>query len=115
MNADPRITEFLSAGPITDPDVPEPAAEPRTSNRHAQSLQRRPRVSAALDAERPALRVLSILDAVARRIRNQPLAAIAVAIGAGFVLGGALSFRAGRVLVTAGARHLSRELLKQLL
>jgi hypothetical protein len=82
---------------------------------HSQSLQRRPCFSAELVSERPDLRLLSLLNAVARRIRSQPLGALALAIGVGFALGGALSFRAGRILVATGARHVAREVLKQLL
>jgi hypothetical protein len=59
--------------------------------------------------------VLELIAAVTRRIRRRPLAALAVGVGVGFVVGGALSFRTGRLLLAAGTRHVTRELLKQLL
>jgi hypothetical protein len=59
--------------------------------------------------------VLELIAAVTRRIRRRPLAALAVGVGVGFVIGGALSFRTGRLLLAAGTRHVTRELLKQLL
>lgn len=89
--------------------------EPRTARRLIQPRQGRSRDSMTLLIERPEARLLALLDAVARRIRKQPIGALAIAIGAGFVLGGALSFRTGRALVSAGVRHVGRELLKQLL
>jgi hypothetical protein len=60
-------------------------------------------------------RILELIDALGRRIRRHPLAALAIGAGVGFVVGGALSFRAGRILLAAGARRAARELLKQLL
>ena len=59
--------------------------------------------------------LLELIAAVTRRIRRRPLAALAVGVGVGFVIGGALSFRTGRLLLAAGTRHVTRELLKQLL
>ncbi|HSY21896.1 MAG TPA: hypothetical protein VK841_07270 [Polyangiaceae bacterium] len=58
-------------------------------------------------------RASALLDAVVARIRSQPHASMAVAAGVGFVLGGALSFRAGRVVLAAATRHVGRELFKQ--
>jgi hypothetical protein len=60
-------------------------------------------------------RIADLLDAVVRFARARPYPAIAAAVVAGFVVGGALSFRAGRVLLAAGARQAGQELLKQLL
>jgi hypothetical protein len=60
-------------------------------------------------------RLADLLDAVVRFARARPYPAIAAALVAGFVVGGALSFRAGRVLLAAGARQAGQELLKQLL
>jgi hypothetical protein len=56
-----------------------------------------------------------IAQAVMANIRRRPLASILFAVGVGFVVGGALSFRAGRLALAAAARHLGRELLKQTL
>jgi hypothetical protein len=70
-------------------------------------------------AERPPAgakpRIVDLLDAAVRFARARPYPAIAAALVAGFVVGGALSFRAGRVLLAAGARQVGQELLKQLL
>jgi hypothetical protein len=126
MNADQRLAEFLSEEPIDEQDAPEDArsvgadadlgaAPASRSKGRPVAARSRPRTSSALRGERPDARLVALLEAVARRIRRQPLAALAVAIGAGFMLGGALSSRTGRAVVSAAARHLGRELLKQLL
>jgi hypothetical protein len=131
MTAESRIRDFLSEEPTTERDAsedePDQATEPdldagdesepepRTTRRRVQPRQSRSRDSLTLLVERPDARLLALLDAIARRIRKQPLGALAIAIGAGFVLGGALSFRTGRALVSPGVRHVGRELLKQLL
>jgi hypothetical protein len=65
--------------------------------------------------EGPGARVSDLSRAVEHRIRSRPLVSLAVAVGVGFVIGGALSFRAGRIALAAAARHLARELLKQVL
>jgi hypothetical protein len=52
---------------------------------------------------------------VARRISAQPFESMVIALGVGFALGGALSFRAGRLAVRVAMRHVGRELLKQFL
>jgi hypothetical protein len=126
MNADQRLAEFLSEEPIDEKDAPDDArsvgadahlgAGPASrSSRRPVGARSRPRASSALRVARPDARLIALLEAMARRIRRQPLAALAVAIGAGFMLGGALSSRTGRAVVSAAARHLGRELLKQLL
>jgi hypothetical protein len=76
---------------------------------------RRVRLPAVLGLEGQEARILELLEAIGRRIRRRPLPALAVGVGIGFVVGGALSFRAGRLLLAAGARRAGRELLKQLL
>jgi hypothetical protein len=65
--------------------------------------------------EGPAARANELAAAIARRIRSRPLTTIALTIGLGFIAGGALSFRTGRIALGAAARHVARELLKQLL
>jgi hypothetical protein len=60
-------------------------------------------------------RIADLLGAAVRYARARPYPAIAAALVAGFVVGGALSFRAGRVLLAAGARQAGQEFLKQLL
>jgi ElaB/YqjD/DUF883 family membrane-anchored ribosome-binding protein len=67
----------------------------------------------ALDG--PGERIADLAAAVARSIRSRPMHSIAVALGVGFVVGGALSFRAGRIVLGAAARHVAREFLKQVL
>jgi hypothetical protein len=69
--------------------------------------------SGALGVSGALARANELLDAVVARVRRQPYAAMAVAGGVGFVLGGALSFRAGRVVLAAATRHVGRELFKQ--
>jgi hypothetical protein len=122
---DRRIAEWLSV----DPSFGEPASngteidaasEPRVEAREGRQarpapLQRRRRSPIASGVEQQQARVLELIAAVARRIRRRPLAALAVGVGVGFVIGGALSFRAGRLLLAAGARQVARELLKQLI
>ena len=73
------------------------------------------RLPVVLGLEGQEARILELILAMARRIRRRPLAAWPIGAAAGFVIGGALSFRVGRILLAAGARHVARELLKQLL
>lgn len=122
---DRRIAEWLSV----DPSFGEPASngteidaagEPRVEVREGPQarpapMQRRRRSPIASGLEQQQGRVLELVAAVARRIRRRPLAALAVGVGIGFVIGGALSSRAGRLLLAAGARQVARELLKQLI
>jgi hypothetical protein len=60
-------------------------------------------------------RLIDLVDAVVRLAKARPFPALAAAVIAGFVVGGALSFRGGRVILAAGARHAGQELLKQLI
>jgi ElaB/YqjD/DUF883 family membrane-anchored ribosome-binding protein len=83
--------------------------------RAATMVQRRRRAPLVSGLEGQQARIVELIAAVARRIRGRPFAALAVGAGVGFVIGGALSFRAGRLLLAAGARHVARELLKQLI
>jgi hypothetical protein len=64
--------------------------------------------------EGPAERLADVARAIVRHVRRRPLSAVGVAVAAGFVIGGGLSFRAGRTAITAVGRHVLRELLKQL-
>jgi hypothetical protein len=70
---------------------------------------------ASPDAEGPKARLADLVDAVVRFARARPFSAVGAAIVAGFVVGGALSFRGGRVLLAAGMRQAGQQLLKQLL
>lgn len=63
----------------------------------------------------PDARVVEIVRGLAERIASRPLTSAMLAIGVGFVVGGALSFRTGRMAVAAAGRHILRELLKQVL
>jgi hypothetical protein len=127
---DRRIAEWLTMDP--PPERPsfdeedegvgeagEPSSPPvEPPSRRPAALRNRRRASTALgfDAfEGHDARILDLIAALGRRIRRRPLAAIAVGVGIGFVIGGALSFRAGRILLAAGARGAARELLKQVL
>jgi hypothetical protein len=49
------------------------------------------------------------------RILERPLTSLAVAVGVGFLVGGALSFRAGRFALVAAARRVAQEVLKQVI
>jgi hypothetical protein len=60
-------------------------------------------------------RISNLTGALVRRIRREPFTSLAIATGAGFVIGGALSFRMGRVALGVAARQVGRELLKQVL
>jgi hypothetical protein len=63
----------------------------------------------------PDLRVAELIGAFRRRIAVRPLTSTLLALGAGFVLGGALSFRAGRMALAIVGRHAMQEVLKELL
>jgi hypothetical protein len=115
LSVDPPYGEAASSG--TEIDA---AGEPRVEVRESPQvrpapMQRRRRSPIASGLEPQQARVLELVAALARRIRRRPLAALAVGVGVGFVIGGALSFRAGRLLLAAGARQVARELLKQLI
>jgi hypothetical protein len=68
-----------------------------------------------IDLEGPGARVLELVRAIERRIAQRPLTAVAAAIGIGFLVGGALSFRAGRIALAAATRYVAREVFKQVL
>jgi len=63
----------------------------------------------------PDLRVAELIGVFRRRIAVRPLTSTLIALGAGFVLGGALSFRAGRMALAIVGRHAMQEVLKELL
>jgi hypothetical protein len=63
----------------------------------------------------PDARLATALRTVAERIRERPLTSIAAAIAIGFVIGGASSFRTGRLTLSVAARHLARQVLKAVL
>jgi hypothetical protein len=100
----------------------EPGAEPaphrgprrRTEDRRARD-ERATRGTQLAARERPAVRLEELGRALARHVRDRPVASLVAAVGAGFVVGGALSFRAGRVALAVAVRRLAREVLKQLL
>jgi hypothetical protein len=130
---DRQIAEWLTTeappeGPSFDDDEPgatrprEPPAKAAQAHcaRPAALRNRRGLLGSvgldALDAfEGHDPRIRELIDAVGRGIRRRPLAAVVLGVGIGFVIGGALSFRAGRILLAAGARGAARGLLKQLL
>ena len=97
-------------------EPPPKAARAQCARPAALRNRRRLPASLGLDAfEGHDARIRELIDAVGRGIRRRPLAAVVVGLGIGFVIGGALSFRAGRILLAAGARGAARGLLKQLL
>jgi hypothetical protein len=67
------------------------------------------------ELEGPSARLATLVRSVARRIRRRPFASLVLALGIGFVIGGALSLRTGRTALAVAARHVTRELLKQVL
>jgi hypothetical protein len=135
MNADQSIAEWIPDDPTleSEPDVesPAPGPSPASPARRARrskalphdagpqprsvALQRPRRIPAALGLGGPETRFVELADELGRRIRREPLKALAVAAGVGFLVGGAMTFRAGRLLLAAGARQAARALLKQLL
>jgi hypothetical protein len=133
MSADQAIAEWITEGGAVGDESPDVASEsgqeraqsresgegpdaftapPTTGKRATRRLRRLP---PSLGLEVQETRVLELVEAIERNIRRRPFTALACAIGAGFVIGGALSSRAGRLLLATGARHAARELLKQLL
>jgi hypothetical protein len=92
----------------------------RKAERRARRTEPRP---AARDRDRalarleegPAAQLSSLMRVLAHLVRQRPIASLAVAIGVGFLVGGALSFRAGRVALAAAGRRVAREVLKQVL
>lgn len=117
MSANERIERLLLGQERSAPGRPQPgpAAESQTSLSH-RAGQRRSRTPSGRPApEGGAARVSDISRALFERIRRRPLASLAVALGVGIVVGGALSFRAGRIALAAAARHVAHEVLKQVL
>jgi hypothetical protein len=135
MNADQRIAEWSpDASPLDDEadadsgaldssqaSTPRRGRRPKSPSREtgpqprSVALQRPRRIPAALGLGGPETRILELVDELSRRVRREPLKALAVAGAVGFLVGGAMTFRAGRLLLAAGARHVTRALLKQLL
>jgi ElaB/YqjD/DUF883 family membrane-anchored ribosome-binding protein len=78
--------------------------------------RRAPSRSRSTGSEEGAItRVSNFAASVAARIRQQPYVSLAIAGGVGFVVGGALSFRAGRVVLVAAARQIGRQLINDVL
>jgi hypothetical protein len=72
-------------------------------------------VSMSAEGEGPAQRALELAHLVGVRIRARPLSTAVIALGLGFIVGGAVSFRMGRIVLATAARYLARELCKQVL
>jgi hypothetical protein len=83
---------------------------PRRGDRASFAL-----VSTTSEGEGPAERAIELARVVAIRIRARPLSTVVVALGLGFIVGGAASFRMGRIALVTAARYLARELCKQVL
>jgi hypothetical protein len=69
----------------------------------------------SVELQGPVRRIEALAEAMSERVRSQPATSLATALAIGFLVGGALSFRVGRIFLAAAARRLSRELLKQVL
>lgn len=80
----------------------------------ARPMRRMP-TAAVAHFDGPAGHARELAEAIVRRIRARPLTSLAVGLGLGFVVGGALSFRAGRIALAGALRYVAREVLKQVL
>jgi hypothetical protein len=80
-----------------------------------RALRRLPQTSRVERLDGPDARLAEVVRAVCERIVSRPLTSAVLAVSVGFVIGGALSFRAGRLALAAAGRHVLRELLKQVL
>jgi hypothetical protein len=94
----------------TGHEVAQPSWAPRV-----RAIRRVGHEPDRVELEGPHVRVKDLARALADRIRQRPLASLAAAIGVGFLVGGALTFRAGRIALAAAARHVARVVLKQVL
>jgi hypothetical protein len=91
---------------------------PPEAGRRFPRLEPGPRAEVTTDLaalEGPVARVEELARALAWRVRERPMATLAVAMGVGFLVGGALTFRAGRIALAVAARRVAREVLKQVL
>jgi hypothetical protein len=92
---------------------------PPQAPRHVRRPEPRPRADvtdlARFDGNGPAARVVELGRALAWRVRERPVGTLAVAVGVGFLVGGALTFRAGRIALAVAVRRVAREVLKQVL
>ena len=60
-------------------------------------------------------RALELARVLGARIRERPLTSLAVAVGIGFLVGGALSFRVGRFALVAAAGRVAQEVFNRVL
>jgi hypothetical protein len=89
--------------------------QPRDAQVPVNSLPLAPPGDGSPLVEHLGLRLSDLALAISERIRRRPAIALAAAIGVGFAIGGALTFRAGRIAIAAAARRVARELLKQVI
>jgi ElaB/YqjD/DUF883 family membrane-anchored ribosome-binding protein len=114
MSANEQIERALLPQQQQTAERDDARTHPRMrSLRHVASAL--PHLRDPIDVEGPSARLGDLARAIARRIEGRPFASIVVGLGIGFVVGGALSFRAGRIALAAAARHVAREVLKQVL
>ncbi|HXX69666.1 MAG TPA: hypothetical protein VEK07_20960 [Polyangiaceae bacterium] len=106
MSANERIETVIMSTDSID-RTPPPA--------RVRALRRIPTTAAVEEIEGPESRIADFARALAERIMARPVTAGVLAVGVGFVVGGALSCRAGRMALAAAGRHVLRELLKQVL
>jgi len=121
MNASERVGAAVGAVDVgaVDRAIPQGSSgrrggASRPPVRRAELLPAR-RASGVPAVPDPTVRAGELARTLARHIRTRPLASLAVAVGVGFAVGGALSFRAGRIALAVAARHVARELLKRVL
>ena len=100
-----RVERAKCAGDSAESDATRLAEAGRPERPHLRSIV----------VQGPAERFGELARALARRVRERPMVSVAAAIGVGFLVGGALSFRAGRIALGVAARRVAREVLKQLL
>lgn len=110
------MAEAISASERVDPGILNRSATPPSyAPAHARALRRVASKPPVEHVDGPDARIAEVLRTVTERIVSRPLTSAMLAVGVGFVVGGALSFRAGRVALAAAGRHILRELLKQVL
>jgi hypothetical protein len=91
------------------------AAPPRDRQKAKPRTVREPPERPSFELDGPVAPLRALVHAVARRVRERPLTAVAAAVALGVIVGGGLSFRLGRLLLASASRHVAREVLKQVL
>ena len=95
------------------PHAPRAARAEPTRRESPRALRRVPSSPPPARGEGSDLRVVELIAGARRHVVARPVSATLAALGIGFVLGGALSFRAGRIAMATLGRRLAVELLKE--